>query len=73
MGSLLQGRDYKMGVGSFINDSRRIMKLATKPSRNELWTSTKISLLAMVLVGALSFIIQVIMTLLTSNWGTTAT
>ncbi|MHA1613930.1 MAG: protein translocase SEC61 complex subunit gamma [Candidatus Thorarchaeota archaeon] len=62
-----------MGVGSFINDSRRILKLATKPSRNELWTSTKISLLAMVLVGALSFIIQVIMTLITSNWGTTAT
>lgn len=62
-----------MGVGSFINDSRRILKLATKPSRKELWTSTKISLLAMVLVGALSFIVQVIMTLLTSNWGTTAT
>ncbi len=62
-----------MGVGSFINDSRRIMKLATKPSRNELWTSTKISLLAMVLVGALSFIIQVIMTVITSDWGTTAT
>ncbi len=58
-----------MGVGSFINDSRRILKLATKPSRTELWTSTKVSLLAMVVVGALSFIIQVIMTLLTSNWG----
>ena len=58
-----------MGVGSFINDSRRILKLATKPSRSELWTSTKVSLLAMVVVGALSFIIQVIMTLLTSNWG----
>ena len=62
-----------MGVGSFINDSRRILKLATKPSRTELWTSTKISLLAMVLVGALSFIIQVIMTVITSGWGTTAT
>ncbi len=62
-----------MGVGSFINDSRRILKLATKPSREELWTSTKISLLAMVVVGALSFIIQVIMTLLTSDWGTNAT
>jgi protein translocase SEC61 complex gamma subunit len=62
-----------MGVGSFINDSRRIMKLATKPSRTELWTSTKISLLAMVLVGALSFIIQVLMTVITSDWGTTAT
>ncbi|MGY5871620.1 MAG: protein translocase SEC61 complex subunit gamma [Candidatus Thorarchaeota archaeon] len=62
-----------MGVGSFINDSRRILKLATKPSRTELWTSTKISLLAMVVVGALSFIIQVIMTVITSGWGTTAT
>ncbi|MCK5390232.1 MAG: protein translocase SEC61 complex subunit gamma [Candidatus Thorarchaeota archaeon] len=62
-----------MGVGSFINDSRRILKLATKPSRTELWTSTKISLLAMVLVGALSFIIQVIMQVITSDWGTTAT
>lgn len=62
-----------MGVGSFINDSRRILKLATKPSRKELWTSTKISLLAMTLVGLLSFIVQVIMTLLTSDWGTTAT
>ncbi|TFG32507.1 protein translocase SEC61 complex subunit gamma [Candidatus Thorarchaeota archaeon] len=62
-----------MGVGSFINDSRRILKLATKPSRTELWTSTKISLLAMVIVGALSFIIQVIMTVITSGWGTTAT
>ena len=68
-----QGCDYKMGVGSFINDSRRILKLATKPSRTELWTSTKISVLAMVIVGALSFIIQVVMTLLTSDWGTSVT
>jgi protein translocase SEC61 complex gamma subunit len=60
-----------MGITSFINDSRRILKLATKPSRKELWSSTKISLLAMLLVGALSFIIQVIMTVVTSNWGTT--
>jgi protein translocase SEC61 complex gamma subunit len=56
-----------MGITSFINDSRRILKLATKPSRKELWSSTKISLLAMLLVGALSFIIQVIMTVVTSN------
>lgn len=59
-----------MGVTEFINESRRILKLATKPSRKELWTSTKISLLAMVLVGGLSFIVQVIMTLITGNWGT---
>jgi protein translocase SEC61 complex gamma subunit len=60
-----------MGITSFINDSRRILKLATKPSKKELWTSTKISLLAMLLVGALSFIIQVIMTVVTATWGTT--
>lgn len=46
--------------------------MATKPSRSELWTSTKISLLAMLLVGVVSFIIQVIMTVVTSDWGTTA-
>jgi protein translocase SEC61 complex gamma subunit len=58
-----------MGISSFINESRRILKLATKPSRKEIWQSTKIGLLAMVLVGALSFIIQVIMTVVTAGWG----
>ncbi|MHA1904331.1 MAG: protein translocase SEC61 complex subunit gamma [Candidatus Thorarchaeota archaeon] len=58
-----------MGLSDFINDSRRIMKLATKPSRKELWMSTRISLLAMVAIGMLSFIIQVLMTLITSGWG----
>lgn len=58
-----------MGLGNFIKESRRILKLATKPARKELWMSTKVSLLAMVLVGMLSFIIQVLMTLVTANWG----
>jgi len=58
-----------MGVSEFINDSRRILKLATKPSRKELWMSTKVSLLAMVLVGMVSFIIQIIMITITGNWG----
>jgi len=58
-----------MGVGEFINDSRRILKLATKPSRKELWMSSKVSLLAMVLVGMVSFIIQIIMVTITGQWG----
>lgn len=63
-------KDVKnMGVGEFINESRRILKLATKPSRKELWLATRVSLLAMVLVGMVSFIIQIIMTLITGNWG----
>ena len=59
----------KMGVSEFINNSRRILKLATKPSRKELWLSGRVSLLAMVAVGMLSFIIQVLMTVVTANWG----
>ncbi|MFW9910943.1 MAG: protein translocase SEC61 complex subunit gamma [Candidatus Thorarchaeota archaeon] len=59
-----------MGITEFIRESRRILKLATKPSRTELWTSTKITLLAMVLVGLLSFIVQIFMTTITSDWGT---
>jgi protein translocase SEC61 complex gamma subunit len=62
----------KMGVGEFINDSRRILKLATKPSRKELWMSTRVSVLAMFLVGMLSFLIQIVMSLLTASWGTTS-
>lgn len=58
-----------MGVGEFINESRRILKLATKPTRKELWLSLRVSLLGLVLVGVLSFIIQIIMTLITGNWG----
>ncbi|MHA2068245.1 MAG: protein translocase SEC61 complex subunit gamma [Candidatus Thorarchaeota archaeon] len=60
-----------MGISEFLQESRRILKLATKPSRTELWTSTKITVLAMILVGVLSFIVQVFMTTITSTWGTT--
>jgi protein translocase SEC61 complex gamma subunit len=60
-----------MGIGSFIKESRRILKLSTKPSRSEMWMSTKVSLLAMFAVGMLSFIIQILMTIITGGWGTT--
>ncbi|NHI83451.1 MAG: protein translocase SEC61 complex subunit gamma [Candidatus Thorarchaeota archaeon] len=60
-----------MGFSSFIKESRRILKLATKPSRKELWMSTKITILAMLVVGMLSFIVQVFMIVITGDWGTT--
>lgn len=47
------------------------MKLSTKPSRSEMWMSTKVSLLAMFAVGMLSFIVQILMTIVTGGWGTT--
>ncbi len=57
-----------MGISEFVNDSRRILKLATKPSRKEMWMNTKVSILAMFLVGLLSYLIQVLMTIITGNW-----
>ena len=60
-----------MGITGFIQSSRRILKLATKPARGELWMSTKVSLLAMFAVGMLSFVIQILMTTITSGWGVT--
>ena len=62
-----------MGIGNFIKESRRILKLATKPARKELWTSAKVSILAMFVVGMLSFVIQMMMTLITAEWGITTT
>ncbi|MCF2135783.1 MAG: protein translocase SEC61 complex subunit gamma [Candidatus Thorarchaeota archaeon] len=57
-----------MGISQFVNDSRRILKLATKPSKKEMWMNTKVSILAMFLVGMLSYLIQVLMTIITGNW-----
>ncbi len=57
-----------MGLGEFVRSSLRILRLATKPSRKEMWMSTKVAFLAMILVGMLSFIVQVLMTIVTSNW-----
>jgi protein translocase SEC61 complex gamma subunit len=62
-----------MGVGNFIKESRRILKLATKPARKELWMSAKVSILAMFVVGMLSFVIQIMMTLITASWGISTT
>ncbi|MHA1771301.1 MAG: protein translocase SEC61 complex subunit gamma [Candidatus Thorarchaeota archaeon] len=57
-----------MGISQFVNDSKRILKLATKPSKKEMWMNTKVSILAMFLVGMLSYLIQVLMTIITGNW-----
>ncbi len=62
-----------MGIGDFLRESRRILKLATKPARKELWLSLRITILGMILVGMLSYIIQIVMSLITADWGTQPT
>jgi protein translocase SEC61 complex gamma subunit len=58
-----------LGIGDFIRESRRILKLATKPARKELWLSIRITILGMILVGMVSYIIQIVMTVVTAGWG----
>jgi protein translocase SEC61 complex gamma subunit len=49
-----------MGLRSFLNSCSRLLKLATKPSRSELWLSIKICFLGTLAVGGIGFIILLI-------------
>jgi len=47
-----------MGIRSWLTQAARTIKLATKPGREELWLSIKISLLGIGAVGLVGFLIR---------------
>lgn len=47
-----------MGVRSFFSSAAKLLKLAKKPGREELWLSIKICLLGVAAIGAVGFIIK---------------
>lgn len=49
-----------MGLRSFLKSSSRLLRLATKPGKSELWLSIKICLLGTAAIGAVGFIIKLI-------------
>lgn len=49
-----------MDLKELINSWRRILRLATKPTKEEYLVSLKISLLGLTLVGSIAFIIRYI-------------
>lgn len=53
-----------MGLKSFFNACSRLLRLATKPGRSELWLSIKICLLGVAAVGGIGFLIKWIATVL---------
>ena len=53
-----------MGFRSFLKSASRLLKLAKKPGRSELWLSVKICILGVLVVGALSFLIKLISSLI---------
>jgi len=53
-----------MGLKSFLNSARRILKLSKKPGRDELWLSVKICFLGVLVIGVLGYVIKLISGLL---------
>ena len=49
-----------MGLKSFFGSASRLLKLATKPGRTELWLSIKISFLGVLAIGGIGFLIKII-------------
>ena len=49
-----------MGLISFFRSCARLLRLAKKPDRKELWLSIKISFLGMLLIGMIGFIITLL-------------
>ena len=53
-----------MGLRSFLSSCSRLLKMARKPSRSELWLSLKICFIGIAAVGGIGFIISFIALLL---------
>jgi len=54
-----------MGLRSFLGSCARLLKLATKPGKSELWLSIKICFLGTLAIGGIGFIIKLIASILT--------
>lgn len=54
-------------IKSFLSSARRLLRLATKPGRSELWLSIKMCFLGTALVGIIGFIIKLVATTLTGR------
>ena len=49
-----------LNFGEFIGSARRLLRVATKPSREELWLLVKVTLLGVGVVGVIGYIVRVL-------------
>jgi protein translocase SEC61 complex gamma subunit len=49
-----------MGLRSFLQSASRMLKLAVKPGRSELWLSIKICFLGILVLGVVGFVIKLV-------------
>jgi preprotein translocase subunit Sss1 len=62
-----------MGIRSWLTQAARTLKLATKPGRDELWLSIKISLLGIGAVGLVGFLIKFVSSVINPGSAGTST
>jgi len=60
-------------VSEFWENTKRIIKLAQQPSRQEIWMQLKITLLGLFVVGGAGFVITLIMSVITGLFPAPAT
>ncbi|OGD46053.1 protein translocase SEC61 complex subunit gamma [Candidatus Bathyarchaeota archaeon RBG_13_46_16b] len=60
-----------MGLGSFLAQCARTLKLAVKPGRTELWLSIKICFLGIGAIGLIGFVIKLLSSVLQPGYSTT--
>jgi len=49
-----------MGLRSWLSQAARMLKLASKPGRTELWLSIRISVLGIGIIGLVGFVIKLL-------------
>lgn len=49
-----------MSIGSFLKSCMRVLRVATKPSKEEFWKTSKVTALGILLIGAIGFVIFLI-------------
>ena len=62
-----------MGLKSWLQQAARTIKLASKPGREEVWLSIKISLLGIGIIGLIGFVVKLLSYALGGATGTSAT
>ena len=56
-------------VSEFWNNTKRIVQLSQRPSRQEVWMQFKLSMLGLFVIGAVGYFIRLIMIVVTAQFG----
>ncbi len=49
-----------MGISNFLESARRVLRIASKPTRTELWLLLRITFLGVAIIGVIGFIVKVL-------------